>query len=117
MNWIVTLPKFVKWEDYQEELKAVKDGTQALNYKVRYIPKEMKVGDQLWITHEGKVRGWMTVTGLLRASSDWECTTTGKVWRVGNYIQRSGEFHHVTGQKAKGFRGIRKFNPEMEGAA
>jgi hypothetical protein len=108
----------VNWEEYQQELKAVENGDLVLNYRAAYIPKEMRQGDKLWLTHNGKVRGWMTITGLAVQQKSWTCRTTGKLWAPGKYIQRSGLFHHVeNGPRIKGFRGIRKFSPEKEGEA
>lgn len=108
-NWIITIPKTILWADYQKELAAVRDGKTVLNYRTRYFPKEMKVGDSCYIVHDGQVRGWMPIVGLVEADTDWQCSTTGAWWAAGKYIQRSGFFHLVSGPKMTGFRGVRKF--------
>lgn len=110
-DWVVTVPKTVKWEAYQAELNAVADGTMELNYKVGYFPKKLEVGDRCFIVWDGRVRGWMSVTALMMIPRSWLCKTTGKLWEAGNYIRRSGPFHEVAGPEMVGFRGIRTYNP------
>lgn len=117
MNWVLTIPKKVKWSDYEKELATVEDGSQVMNYKTRYIPKGMSQGDRCYIVHDGKVRGWMKITGVEDRSEPWECTTTGKTWPAGKYIQRSGAFHKVDGPEMTGFRGIRKYETSEERVA
>lgn len=109
MDWVVTVPKTTSWSDYEQELKAVVDGDQIMNYRVHLFPKEMRVGDRCFVVHDGSVRGWMTIVGLVSSPKPWRCTTTGHVWPEGNYIQRSGVFHPMKGLEMKGFQGIRKF--------
>lgn len=109
-SWVITIPKTVKWEDYQKELEAVEDGNSVLNYHVRYFPKKISLYDRLYVVWNGKVRGWMEIVGLFEFLTDWECQTSGKLWPAGKYIQRSGKFHPVDEEIVmKGFRGIRKF--------
>lgn len=110
MNWVITIPKTVKWEEYERELQSVADGDLALNYRTRYFPKEMKVGDRCYVVWNGRVRGWMTVVGMVEHPAPWVCQTTGNIWAAGKYIQRSGEWHPVNGPAMAGFRGIRKFD-------
>jgi hypothetical protein len=109
MDWVLTIPKTTKWVDYEKELAAVADGSQVMNYRSRYIPKEMSEGDRCYLVHDGKVRGWMNVVGMVDMESPWTCSTTGQQWPAGKYIQRSGPFHRVDGPEMKGFRGIRKY--------
>jgi predicted RNA-binding protein with PUA-like domain len=109
MSWVITIPKTTPWAEYQKELDDVADGSMVMNYRTRYFPGEMKPGDKCYLVHDGRVRGWMAIVGLVDAKSDWRCETTGKVWPAGKYIQRSGEFHKVDGPEMTGFRGVRKF--------
>lgn len=109
MDWIITIPKTVRWEDYQKELETVADGSQSMNYRTRYFPKGMKPGDKCFTVHDGRVRGWMKIVGLVDSPEPWRCTTTGQEWPGGNYIQRSGPFHPVDGPEMTGFRGVRRF--------
>jgi len=108
-DWIVTVPKTTRWDVYQEELNAVVDGESRINYRTRYFPKEMRIGDRCFIVWNGRVRGWMKVVGLWYCKEPWFCTTTCVQWDAGNYIQRSGPFYAVEGPEMKGFRGIRKY--------
>lgn len=108
MNWIITLPKTIPWETYQRELEIVRDGSQVMNYKLPYCPKEMKIGDCCYVTWNGRVRGWMKIVGIGEREG-FTCTTTGTHYPPGWYMQRSGEFHVVDGPDYPGFRGIRKF--------
>lgn len=109
MNWVITIPKTIDWSEYQRELDAVKDGSQVMNYRVRFFPKEMKEKDRCYIVHDGFVKGWMEIVGLYESDNPWVCTTTGAFWPAGRYIQRSGPFHEVAGPAMTGFRGVRKF--------
>ena len=110
MDWVVTVPKTILWENYLKELKTVEDGTQVLNYRVRFFPKEMKVGDRCFIVHDGSVRGWMSIVGLRHLEKPWQCTTTKIMCPSGNYIQRSGKFNEVRNRLMVGFRGLRKYH-------
>jgi len=108
VDWIITIPKTVSWDTYQQELDAARDWKVVLNYRTRYFPKEMTRGDRCFIVHDGQVRGWMEVVGL-DETKGFTCRTTGIEWPAGKYIQRSGPFHPVSGVEMQGFRGIRKY--------
>lgn len=115
MEWLITIPKTVSWSDYQKELATVADGSQVMNYKTRHIPKGMKAGDRCHIVWNGRIRGWMEITGLVDKDKPWTCTTTGNRWPAGKYIQRSGPFHEVEGPEYTGFRGVREYTPPDPG--
>lgn len=110
-SWVLTVPKSMDWAEYQRELAAVADGAMRINYRVRYFPKGMRVGDRCYIVHDGRVRGWMEIVGLADYQTGWTCTTTGREWPAGRYIQRSGPFHPTDGPAMVGFRGVRRFGP------
>ena len=110
-SWVLTVPKTMDWDEYQRELGAVADGSMTLNYRVRYFPKGMASGDRCYVVHDGRVRGWMKIVGMEDYPQDWTCTTTGRVWPAGKYLQRSGPFHPVDGPAMTGFRGVRSFDP------
>lgn len=107
-SWVVTVPKTVKWIEYQRELLAVVANGAVLNFRVHGFPKDMRKGDRCYVVHDGQVRGWMRITDLTQHSG-FTCTTTGREWPAGKYIQRSGEFHPIDGPKLKGFRGVRRY--------
>lgn len=111
MNWLITIPKTIQWSEYEKELKEVELEGGTLNYKTRYIPKEMKVGDRMYIVWNGRVRGWMEIVGF-GYQDGFTCSTTGNYWSAGYYIQRSGKFHEIEGEVYQGFRGIRKYRGE-----
>lgn len=113
MDWISTLPKQIRWDAYEQELKAVLDGSQEMMYRVRCCPKNIQEGDRWFVLWNGYVRGWMSVTGVVQIGQ-FQCTTTGKVWPPGWYIKRSGQFHHIEPIPMKGFQGYRKFNQTGE---
>lgn len=112
MNWIVTVPKTTSWETYKKELWDVEHESLIMNYRVRYFPKKMQIGDRMYIVHDGYVKGWMKIVGLVD-SDGFTCRTTGIYWGEGKFIQRSGKFHEVVGIRMKGFRGVREFS-ELE---
>jgi len=106
-DWVITVPKTVDWATYALELKAAAEGA-LMNFHVRGFPKEMRVGDRMFIVHDGRVRGWMTITGLVERPG-FRCDTTGMEWPRGRYVQRSGRFHPVSGPEMQGFRGVRRY--------
>ncbi len=110
-DWVITLPKTVEWVEYERELEAARGGSQVLNYRVHCPPRQMAVGDRCYIAWRGRVRGWMSITGIVNHEDGFTCSTTGACWSPGWYIQRAGEFHKVDGPKMDGFRGVRSFKP------
>lgn len=102
---IATLPKSIKWSDYQKELDAVKDGSSVMNFKVKSFPNTT-AGNKFYIVHNGAIRGWMEIVGLSEES--FTCSTTGKEWG-GKFVQRSGEFHPIDPIPMKGFQGFRYY--------
>lgn len=110
MDWVITIPKTVSWKDYEREILDVNDGELVMNYRTRFFPKGMTIGDRCFIVHDGAVRGWMRICGLVDAPRDWTCQTTGNLWPAGRYIQRTGKFHHVDGPSMTGFRGVRSYD-------
>lgn len=99
---IITIPKNIKWEDYQKELKAAKNG-EVLNFKVNHFPKTQK-GNKCYIIHDGKVKGYMIISNL--SEKEFTCTTTNKKWK-GKFIERTGDFHNIDEYDMKGFQGYR----------
>lgn len=55
-DWIITLPKTIKWEDYKKELDACRDGKTLMNYR---LPRRVyaEEGDRCFVTWFGIVRG------------------------------------------------------------
>ena len=105
----ITIPKSIKWEDYQKELDAVADWSQELNYKVNNLPTKVQKGDRCYLCYDGYIIGWMTITFI--GQKKFRCTTTGKDWDYGNYISRSGPFHRLKQPTpCKGFRGFKYVN-------
>lgn len=109
-NICITIPRTIKWEEYEKELKAVEDETQEMNYKLPTIPKDVKPGDRCYICHDGFVKGWMKISSIGNKDG-FECTTTGKNWDKGCYVSRTGKFHYLQNPiPMKGFMGYRKFD-------
>lgn len=100
---IITIPKSIKWEDYEKELEAVKDWKEIMNFKVNNFPKTAK-GNKCYVVYNGEIKGWMEITGLLE--KEFTCSTTGKDWK-GKFIERSGPFHKIDPISMKGFQGFR----------
>lgn len=99
---IITLPKTVKWADYEKEITKAAQG-EIMSFKVPYLPKDDIIGAKCYVVYDGFVRGYMKITGA-RAKT-FTCTTTGRKWD-GNFIERSGVFHYLTPPVARrGFQG------------
>lgn len=81
---LITLPKSVKWPRYQLELKAAAAG-QALSFKVAQLPVNARPGDKCWVTHQGRLKGHMPISALLRNAKLEDGST-------GNLIQHQGRF-------------------------
>jgi len=115
IDWVLTLPRTVEWEEYQKELTVVKSGVQVMNYRLPYRPKA-QAGDRCFLCWRGKVRGWMRVTGVMVINKGgyFSCTTSGAIWGSGHYLQRSGKFYVVDGPVMKGFRGLRRMPTKKE---
>lgn len=107
MDWVVTLPQTVKWSDYEIELEAARDRKQVLNFHLPY-KIAARDGDRCYVCWCGRVRGWMEVVGMKHVDR-LVCSTTGKQWGGGWYLQRSGPFHKIDGPVMTGFRGIRRY--------
>lgn len=101
-GWAITLSQLISWKDYEKELNS----GDTLNWRVRGT--KAKPGDLLWVCWRGRIRGWMMISAVVKTDG-FQCTTTGKWWPAGTYIQRKGLFHYVKGPFMKGFRGVRKY--------
>ena len=99
---MITIPKSIKWSDYEKELEAAENG-EILNFKVQHFPKTNK-GNKCYIVHNGKVKGYMIISNI--SEKTFRCTTTGKDWS-GKFIERTGKFYPVEETDMKGFRGFR----------
>lgn len=99
---VITLPKSVKWSDYEKELEAAARG-EVMNFRVSNFPHTGK-GRRCYVVHDGRVRGWMEITGM--TDKQFTCSTTGRKWH-GKFVERSGKFHPVDGPAMRGFQGFR----------
>ena len=84
----ITIPKIVSQETYKQELAKVADGNCVMNYKVPTFPKEVKPGDRCYMVHNGFIKSWMTIFDIVDRDA-FKCTTTGRNWTGGIYVQRS----------------------------
>lgn len=59
------------------------------------------------LCHRGQILGWMQIVKYIQ-NDGFTCTTTGRHWPKGNYIQRSGPFHYLKNPVPyASFRGFR----------
>ena len=107
---VITIPKNIKWSDYEKELSAVEDESQEMHYKIPTLPKDVNVGDRCYLCHDGYIKGWMKISHIGKLDG-FECTTTGKDWSEGYYVSRTGPFHYLKNPiPMKGFMGYRKID-------
>lgn len=113
-NIIITIPKSIKWSDYEKEIKAVEDETHEMHFKIPTIPTDVNVGDRCYVCHDGYIKGWMKISNIGHLEN-FKCTTTDCIWTEGNYISRTGKFHYLkTPIPMKGFMGYRKTNKNYD---
>lgn len=113
-NICITVPKSIKWEEYEKELDAVEDGEQEMNYRLPTVPKDVEVGDRCYVCYNGQIIGWMEITGIGKKDG-FDCSTTGRKWDEGNYISRSGEFHYLKNPvPMRGFMGYKYIDDNLE---
>ena len=62
----ITIPQKIKWDDYQNELKAVEDGKQVLNFKVPRLPKDINNIKRCYLCYKGKIIGWQSIVGCVK---------------------------------------------------
>lgn len=104
----ITVPKTIKWEDYMAEINDALVNNYELNFKVPTCPQKVKAGDRCYVCYDGYIRGWMTITSIIKRTAGFNCLTTGKQWEPGYYIIRKGEFHYLDNPvPMKGFMGYR----------
>ena len=99
---IITVPKKIKWSEYQKELEAAKNG-EILNFKVAHFPK-VENGDRCYICYNGNIIGYHIICG--KEEHEFTCGVTGDKWS-GKFVQRTGEFFKVEPIPMKGFQGFR----------
>ena len=101
----ITIPRNIRWEDYQRELDAVRDWKSTMYFKVANLPVNTEVGRKCWLCYNDELIGWMIIVGM--HEGEFTCDTTGKRWN-GKFIARSGPFHRLVHPvPMKGFRGFR----------
>jgi hypothetical protein len=109
MDWVITVPKTTKWEEYMKEVESVAGGGY-LNYRLSRTSKiKVMDGDRCFVAWDGQVRGWMKVVGVY-FKMGFVCEVTKRRWPSGQYLVRAGKWHPVEdGHPMKGFRGIRRY--------
>ena len=115
MGWVITISKDVDWGTYEKQLATVSDFSQSLYYRVEGFPNAMKLGDDLFITYKGVIRGYQKIVALSRMDKWFFCPTTCKQYQPGYYIERSGPFHKIEHTVYPAFRGIRPFQLMSQG--
>ena len=111
---VITIPKKIKWEDYEKELKVVEDENHEMNYRLPTLPKDVNIGDRCYICHNGFIKGWMKISNI-GEKTGFICTTTGQDWYDGIYVSRTGKFHYLKEPvPMKGFMGYRKLETDYE---
>ncbi|WP_018249850.1 hypothetical protein [Orenia marismortui] len=108
MDIAITIPKSENWKKWLEECKEVEEKELLLNYFLgdRGLPRKAQAGDKCFVVYDGYIRGYHLIADLAHKNR-FVCQTTGRVWKAGNYIIRSGEFHEIEPVKMKGFQGFR----------
>ena len=58
---IITLPSYIKWEDYEKELRKAANYNYVLNFKVHNFPTGVHKGDKCYIVYNGYIIGFYTL--------------------------------------------------------
>lgn len=104
---LITLPSSIEWNDYEKELKTVEDESQVMNFKVPFLPKNIKDIKRVYLVYKGNIVGWQKFVGT--SEQPFKCTTTDKKWD-GKFLQRTGPFHKIEPIACVGFRGFRYYS-------
>lgn len=110
-DWVVTVPKDFPQATWDIEIAQVNAGTHDKNFKVGPHSK-VKPGDRVFITYQGKVRGWFPVKGI-RHQFAFQCDASGDDFAPGTYAQLGGPYTEIDGPEMKGFQGIRRCKFEV----
>lgn len=108
---IVTIPAKIPWTLVQHEFGRCEDWAESKLFKVSNLPRSGNVvGAKCYVVHDGLVRGWIAITGLI-PHKRFRCTTTGAVYE-GSFIETSGPFSYMKDKiNMKGFQGWRYYQP------
>ena len=113
MNIIITIPKSIKWSEYQKEIDKVKDGNHWMLYHIPFKPKYDLKGGKCFLCYNGFIVGFMIIINVFY-SDGFMCDTTGARWPEGWYVCRTGNFYPLMNPvPMKGFRGIRYVDNEL----
>lgn len=115
-DWVITVPQTVEWNSYLRELKDAAERDLTLNFRVPFIPKALKAGDRCFVVYKGFVQGWLEVIGWVTYPESWKCSTTGRQWAAGKYVQRKAPLHLLKEPiPMRGFQGIRRLLVQVDG--
>jgi hypothetical protein len=88
---IVTIPQWMRWKDFERNLRSVANYTHNLEFRVHDFPNGIHKGDKFYVVHNNVIKGWMEIVGFTERGND--CEEDDKL--CSKYIEYSGPFHYI----------------------
>jgi hypothetical protein len=108
---IVTIPASVSHETILKEIIAINNTEDLVgNHKVgRNRPRQEDI-EGLGFVHQGELKYVADYLDTIEQPAGFTCSTTGKRWEKGHYIQFENIRELEVKEKIKGFQGFRYMN-------
>lgn len=114
MDIIVTTPKSEMETAKQEAKQVQKEGGGLYFRRFQRLPAQLNVGDKIFYTENGYVRGFATVSHIERQHGRG-CDTTGRTYPEGYYVfMDASTWKWISPIPYKGFQGFRYFNQDFK---
>lgn len=111
MDIIVTTPRSQMKNAAQEAADCIANGGGYYFRRFAQKPSLLKVGDRVWYSEDGWLRGFAKVDRIEYKQETQQCDTTGYLWERGWYVfMRADSWQWVEPQPYKGFQGYRYFD-------
>jgi len=115
MNIIVTTPVNESINAKLEAEKVKQEGGGLYFRRFSTLPKHLNVGDKVFYTEAGYIRGYALVCNIVDKLAVGKCSTTGRDYPKGYYVfMDASTWKWVKPVPYKGFQGFRYFDQDVE---
>lgn len=102
----ITWPKTKPLQTYLDELAGARRRGDVINYHVAGRPRLQGV-TRVYVVYENFIRGWSTLHGVVRRSTNEVRDADGGTWPAGWYIVREPDWNPIEPVPMLSFRGHR----------